>query len=126
MQSTCDVVVRQLPGTVVLELVGELNASANGVLGPSYDAAVRASDPRTVLLDFTNVGYINSTGIALIVGVLARARAESRTLIAVGLSEHYREIFRITRLSDYMQMCADVGAAIGDPAAPEPAHVRNP
>ncbi len=116
MQSTCDVVVRRLSGTVVLELSGELNSSASGVLAPSYDEAVQDGDPRTVVLDFTNVGYINSTGIALVVGVLARARAESRTLIAVGLSEHYREIFKITRLSDYMEMYADVGAAIGSPA----------
>lgn len=116
MQSTCDVTVRRLPGTVVLELSGELNSAASGILAPTYDEAVSEGDPRTVVIDFTNVDYINSTGIALVVGVLARARAESRTLIAVGLSEHYREIFTITRLSDYMQMYADVHAAIGDPA----------
>ena len=116
MQSSCDVTVRRLPGTVVLELAGELNSSASGVLAPAYEGAVREGDPRTVVLDFTRVDYINSTGIALVVGVLARARAESRTLMAVGLSEHYREIFTITRLSDYMQMYADVGAAIGSPA----------
>lgn len=116
MQSTCDVTVQRLPETVVLKLTGELNSAASDVLAPSYDEAVRDEDPRTVVLDFTEVGYINSTGIALVVGVLARARAESRALIAVGLSDHYREIFTITRLSDYMQMYADVGEAIGDPA----------
>ena len=116
MQSTCEVNVRRLPGTVVLELTGELNSAASGVLAPSYDDAIKQGDPGTVVIDFTNVGYINSTGIALVVGVLARARAESRTLIAVGLNEHYREIFTITRLSDYMEMYADVGEAIGDPA----------
>lgn len=116
MQSSCDVVVRRLPGTVVLELTGELNASASGVLTPSYDEAVRDGEPRTVVLDFTNVDYINSTGIALIVGVLARARAEARTLVAVGLSDHYREIFEITRLSDFMQMYDDIGEATSSTA----------
>jgi anti-anti-sigma factor len=116
MQNTCDVTVRRLPGTVVLELSGELNSAASGILAPSYDEAVKEGDPRNVVIDFTNVDYINSTGIALVVGVLARARAESRTLIAVGLSEHYREIFTITRLSHYMQMYDDVGTAIGSPA----------
>jgi len=116
MQSSCDVTVRRLPESVVLELTGELNSSASGVLTPAYDEAVSEGDPRTVVLDFTNVDYINSTGIALVVGVLARARAESRSLIAVGLSEHYQEIFTITRLSDYMQMFADIDAATGSPA----------
>ena len=52
------------------------------------------------MLDFAAVDYINSTGIALIVSVLARARAERRKVVASGLSPHYREIFDITRLSD--------------------------
>jgi anti-anti-sigma factor len=116
MQSSCDVVIRRLPGTVVLELTGELNASANGVLTPAYEEAVAEGDPRNVILDFTGVDYINSTGIALVVGVLARARTESRTLLAVGLNDHYREIFTITRLSDYMQMYADIAEATQSPA----------
>lgn len=112
MQSTCDVSVRRLPGTVVLTLSGELNSSASGVLEPAYSHAAGADQPHTVVLDFSGVDYINSTGIALVVGVLARARAEGRTLVAVGLSEHYRGIFRITRLSDYMQMHPDVDTAL--------------
>lgn len=116
MQSTCDVAVRRLPGTVVLALTGELNSSASDVLAPAYGDAVSEGDPRTVVLDFSAVDYINSTGIALVVGVLARARSESRTMIAIGLSEHYREIFTITRLSDYMQMFADLDAVTAAPA----------
>ena len=58
-------------------------------------------------LDFTNVDYINSTGIALIVGLLARARADACAISARGLSPHYREIFEITRLSDFMTIITD-------------------
>jgi anti-anti-sigma factor len=65
-----------------------------------------------VLLNFGGVGYINSTGIALIVGLLAQARKERRQLLACGLSEHYREIFEITRLSDFMTTYADESAAL--------------
>ena len=39
-----------------------------------------------VLLDFAGADYINSTGIALIVGLLARARAERREVSARGLT----------------------------------------
>ena len=59
------------------------------------------------MLDFTRVDYINSTGIALIVRLLAEARRDHREVIAVGLSDHYREIFRITRLSDYLTIADD-------------------
>jgi anti-anti-sigma factor len=48
------------------------------------------------------VDYINSTGIALIVGLLGKARAAEVPVAASGLSDHYREIFEITRLSDFI------------------------
>jgi anti-anti-sigma factor len=54
------------------------------------------------VLDFADVEYINSTGIALIVGLLAQARARDVEVRATGLSDHYREIFEITRLADFM------------------------
>ena len=57
-----------------------------------------------VTLDFGDVGYINSTGIALVVRLLADARRDGRAVRAVGLTPHYREIFRITRLSDFMDI----------------------
>ena len=56
------------------------------------------------MLDFSRVDYINSTGIALVVGLLAKARAAHIPLTAVGLSDHYREIFTITRLSDFIEI----------------------
>ena len=46
--------------------------------------------------------WLELTGIALIVRLLAEARRDHREVIAEGLSDHYREIFRITRLSDYL------------------------
>ena len=87
-----------------IALSGDIDGTARETLDAAY-AEVAAGDP--VLLDFSRVDYINSTGIALIVGVLARARAQSRPVSACGLSEHYREIFEITRLSDFMTILAD-------------------
>ena len=63
-------------------------------------------------MDFRGVDYINSTGIAVIVGVLAMARAEDREVGAFGLTEHYREVFNITRLSDFMTIYDDETAAV--------------
>ena len=61
-------------------------------------------------LDFKGVPYINSTGIAVIVGLLARARRNGQKLGARGLSEHYRQIFEITRLADFMTILDDEGS----------------
>jgi anti-anti-sigma factor len=89
--------------TAVIHMIGEINNAADGELMAAYTTAEQ-SNPLSITLNFKKVDYINSTGIALIVGLLARARAARCPLTAVGLSDHYREIFTITRLSDFMEI----------------------
>ncbi len=108
--------VRLLDGVAVVDLSGEIDSGAEEALNAAYDQATGGAD--TVLLNFGSVEYINSTGIALIVGVLARARKNGHSITACGLADHYREIFEITRLSDFMQIFPDEASAVGD-AVPE-------
>src|ERR687891_2162226 len=103
--------VRPEPGGVVLDLSGEINGFGQQALDAAY-AEAEANDPETILLNFEEVDYINSTGIALIVGLLAKARASKRRLVAFGLSDHYVEIFEITRLSDFMSVFPDEESAM--------------
>ncbi len=103
--------VRFEDGAAVVDLHGEINATAETSLNEAYQEAERA-DPATIVLNFQDVDYINSTGIALIVGLLAQARKAHRRLVVFGLSEHYQEIFRITRLSDFMQIYEDERSAL--------------
>jgi len=91
---------------------GDLNGRADAAMEAAYTEAA-ALDATQITLDFEQVGYINSTGIALIVRLLTSARADGRTVRASGLTAHYRQIFEITRLSDYMEIIdgAPIGAA---------------
>jgi anti-sigma B factor antagonist len=120
MASMCEATTRVLPGAAVIELSGEVDGSAADVLTNAYQTAVQGAgtDLGTVVLDFSAVDYINSTGIALIVSVLARARAERRKVVACGLSPHYREIFDITRLSDFIELFPDLDGAVSQLTGP--------
>jgi anti-sigma B factor antagonist len=86
-----------------VRLIGRIDRDAGDTLDEAYAGAVSTA-PAAIELDFGAVDYINSTGIALIVGLLAKARAEGALLRAVGLTPHYQHIFDITRLSDYIQI----------------------
>jgi anti-anti-sigma factor len=105
--------VRQEPGGAVLDLRGEINGFGQEALDAAY-AEAEKGDPEAILLNFEEVDYINSTGIALIVGLLARARASKRKLLAYGLSDHYVEIFNITRLSDFVGVYPDEESALNE------------
>lgn len=104
--------VRRRGDVVVVDLVGDVDRGAEAALARAWDEAVRER-PAAVVLNFSGAGYINSTGIALIVGVLARARAARIPLRAFGLTPHYQEIFEITRLADYLAITTDEDSAIG-------------
>ena len=104
--------VQHQPRVSTVHLHGEINAFAEEVLNDAY-AEAEASLSEVILLDFSDVDYINSTGIALIVGLLARARKSHRRLLACGLSNHYVEIFQITRLADFMKVFPDQSSALG-------------
>ena len=96
------VAVRCQDGVAVLDLVGDIDARAEGALQRAYEEV--AGDTHSIVLDFSDADYINSTGIALIVRLLADARARRIEMSACGLSDHYREIFEITRLADFMRI----------------------
>lgn len=103
--------VRRAGAVSVITLEGEIDGFAEEALNQAY-AAAAAPEVKAVLLKFDRVDYINSTGIALIVGLLAQARKSGRRLLTSGLSPHYREIFQITRLSDFMQIYPDEATAL--------------
>ncbi len=83
----------------VIDVKGELTAFAEGVLMQAYD---QASDGkvRAIVLNFEGLEYMNSSGIGLLVTLLIRVNREKQRLLTYGLSEHYRNIFQITRLDD--------------------------
>jgi anti-anti-sigma factor len=98
--------VRIQEQVAIIDMQGVINSLAEAGLSAAYDQA-DAAGSQTIVLNFSQVDYINSTGIALIVGLLARARKSHKTLAVFGLSDHYREIFNITRLADFMQIYQD-------------------
>ena len=106
--------VRQRQGVAILDLTGDVDSRAEAALQRGYDEAVAGGGP--VVLNFGGADYINSTGIALIVGLLAQARKDRLNVRAFGLSEHYREIFEITRLSEFMTITDDEAGALSHDA----------
>lgn len=107
--------VRRRDGRAVIDLHGDIDRAAEQQLNAVYAEAAAGRQP--ILLNFRDVRYINSTGIAVIVGLLAQARKEALPLTACGLTEHYRQIFQITRLSDFMPIFDDEQTAVAAPEA---------
>jgi anti-sigma B factor antagonist len=83
----------------VIDVKGDLTAFAEGVLMQAYNQA-SDGNVRAIILNFEGLEYMNSSGIGLLVTLLIRVNREKQRLLTFGLTEHYRNIFQITRLDD--------------------------
>ena len=83
----------------IIDIQGEVTAFAEEVLMSAY-AEANAPGTRVIILNFHAMEYMNSSGIGLIVTLLIRINRQKQRLLSYGLSEHYRHIFELTRLSN--------------------------
>ena len=96
-EATATFEVRRLDGASVVDIRGDVTAGSEDVLMGAYD---QAGDARAIVLNFSGLSYMNSGGIGLLVTLLVRANRRGQKLLAFGLSEHYRQIFELTRLDE--------------------------
>ena len=87
----------------VIEIKGDVTAACEGQLMEAFGEASKG-DTRVVGLDFSGLEYMNSSGIGLLVTLLVRANRSKQRLLAFGLTEHYRQIFSLTRLDDAIKL----------------------
>ncbi len=103
-------------GVGVIEIKGDVTSASENVLSTAYDE-LSAANVRKILLDFTGLDYMNSGGIGVIVTMLVRANRHQQSLLAYGLSDHYRQIFELTRLDEAIGIHDDESAAVAAAAA---------
>jgi len=111
-QATVTMNVRKVSDKIsIIDIQGEVTAFAENVL---MDAYAQASTPttRAIMLNFSGLEYMNSTGIGLLVTLLIRANRQKQRLLAFGLSEHYQHIFELTRLNEAIGIYATEDEAL--------------
>jgi anti-anti-sigma factor len=97
--------VRRINNLAIVQLSGDVTTFAEDIVQNAYQEATR-DGRHNVAIDFSACEYINSAGIAAIIGVVTEARRQGRRMLVYGLSQHYQKIFRMVGLADYVEMCA--------------------
>jgi anti-sigma B factor antagonist len=92
--------VRETPnGASIVDIKGDVSGFAENALMDAYTQA-SSGKAHAIILNFSDLDYMNSSGIGLIVTLLIRTQRQNQKLLAFGLSEHYRQIFELTRLNE--------------------------
>ena len=95
----------------ILDIQGEINAYAENELMDAYTQA-SSNNARWIILNFSELEYMNSSGIGLLVTMLIRVQRQDQKLLAYGLTDHYQQIFELTRLSEAIVIYDDETAAL--------------
>ncbi|MGE5139431.1 MAG: STAS domain-containing protein [Rudaea sp.] len=99
-QTKVSMPVRQVNDKVsVIDISGEVTAAAENILMNAYSRA-GVQGTRAIILNFSGLEYMNSSGIGLLVTLLIRANRQKQKLLSYGLSDHYKQIFSLTRLNE--------------------------
>ncbi len=101
--------------TSIIEIQGEITAFAETSLMDAYNK-VNTPTLKRLILNFSRLEYMNSSGIGLLITLLIRANRQGQKLYATGLTEHYRHIFELTRLNEAIHIFPDTEAALADAA----------
>ncbi len=110
--STITMTVRKVnPTTSIIDIKGDITAFAEPELMRAYTEATESS-ARRIILNFSGLQYMNSSGIGLIVTLMIRMNRLKQRLLAYGLSEHYTHIFELTRLNEAIGTYDSENAAI--------------
>ena len=108
-EATATFEVRRAGPAAIVDIRGDVTAGSEVVLMSAYE---ETGDARAIILNFTDLAYMNSGGIGLLVTLLVRANRRSQQLLAFGLSDHYRQIFELTRLDEAVGIHDSESAAL--------------
>ena len=98
-------------GVAIVDIKGEVTAACEPVLMAAYEES-EGGGARRLVLNFGGLEYMNSGGIGMLLTLLVRANRQRQELAAFGLSDHYREIFELTRLDEAITIYDDEASAL--------------
>lgn len=111
LEDELTVTTRQREGVAIIDLVGDVTTFAEEKINNAY-REVTNQGSRNVLLNFRQNDYINSAGIAILIGIVTEVNRNNQKLAVSGLSQHFQKIFRMVGLAQYAEIYQDEEEAI--------------
>ena len=94
---------------VTVSLRGELDLSSVGKVQEEL-RRVEAEGPAVLVLDLSNLTFLDSTGLRTVVTADERARENGRRLVVVRGPDAVQRVFAITRLEERLEMVDDASS----------------
>lgn len=101
MQNNTEVEFRIVDEIGVLDVSGEITSFSEDVIEQVYET-LSTKGLKKIVINFIDVAYINSAGMAVIISILTKCREREQSLRGFGLTEHFQKIFDMVGITKYM------------------------
>ena len=89
------IIIQELEDRIVAVLGGEMDTTAalevEEALQPLFN-----DDDRDIVIDCTELGYIASSGLRILLSILKNAKAHGNRVILKNVNENIRDVFKLT------------------------------
>jgi anti-sigma B factor antagonist len=93
----------------VLRFEGDVTSTSSDAVLGSYEKL--PPETKEILLDFSKVQYLNSSGIALVIQLLMEANKSGQKVQTFGLTPHFQKVFTMLGLTKYTTLHPSESAA---------------
>ena len=113
MSQDLEIIVSEENGVRIINLVGDVTAVTGQLVEDAYHE-ISGMGAEKVVLDFAGDNYINSGGIAFLIGIASECKEKSQIIRVSGLSDHFHKIFDMMGLTRYMDLYPTLDDALKD------------
>lgn len=108
MDNRFEVRERPFEHGLILELSGDMTRlSEESLLRLNVWEGAESWSGRYLVLNFTQVPYMNSAGIALLIRLVRTGMKQGCQTFGFGLTPHFQKLFRMVGLTEYMLLYPD-------------------
>lgn len=83
-------------GELRVKMLPEIDHHAAKKIRESADGLIESQKPKTVILDFSEVTFMDSSGLGLILGRVKRAEEIGATVVVTGLSPKLHKLLKMS------------------------------
>ena len=103
MSQDLEIIISEESGVSIINLVGDVTAVTGQQVEDAYND-ISEKGGKKVVLEFDGDNYLNSGGIAFLIGIAAESQGRGQVIRVAGLSEHFHKIFDMMGLTRYMDL----------------------
>lgn len=101
----------KINGAIVVRLRGEFDAAASDAVKSDFEALLGDDHP-CMVLDLSDVNFIDSTGMGLIIYAFKRLQSGGKDFRVCGAKGQPLELFKLLRVDRVIQIFPDLDQAI--------------